>query len=112
MTAPRTNKEKFLAKYAPDKTELSLEEIARLSGMPIEALHEVERKGYGAYRTNLASVRLVGSFRKDPNVSKYGASMRLTPFQWARARVYAFVMKTPKVYYGADDDIRRKYKLE
>jgi hypothetical protein len=63
--------------------------------MPIKALQEVYNKGIGAYKTNPSSVR--------PQVK--------SKEQWAFARVYAFVMKTKKVYYGADDDIREKYKL-
>jgi len=74
---------------------LSLEEIAKLSKMPLNALQEVFNRGIGAYKTNRASVR--------PQVK--------SKEEWAYARVYAFVMKTKNVYYGADDYIRRKYKL-
>ena len=79
----------------PTKDSLSLKEIATLSKMPQKALQEVYNKGIGAYKTNPSSVR--------PQVK--------SKEQWAFARVYAFVMKTKKVYYGADDDIREKYKL-
>jgi hypothetical protein len=79
----------------PADQGLSLAEIAKLSKIPLKALQEVFNKGVGAYKTNPQSVR--------PQVN--------SPEQWAFARVYAFVMKTKSVYYGADDSIRVKYKL-
>jgi len=104
-----TNREKFLAKHNLPKDEtLSLEEIASYSGMPVRALREVEKKGFGAYNTNPESVRVKGSFKKDPSAP---LSMKLSPQQWARARVFAFVMKTPKVFYKADKEIAEKYRL-
>lgn len=80
----------------PDKQGLSLKEIAKLSGMPERALQEVYNKGIGAYKTNPSSVR--------PNVT--------SKEQWAMARVYAFVMKTKSVFYGADKSIANKYSLK
>ena len=80
----------------PIKYGLSLKEISTLSKMPIKALREVYKKGVGAYHTNRSSVR--------PTVK--------SPEQWAMARVYAFVMKKKTVYRGADDSIRKKYKLK
>jgi len=86
----------FKKKHNIPKDEgLSLKEIAKLSKMPLKALQEVYNKGIGAYKTNPKSVR--------PQVKS--AEM------WAFARVYAFVMKTKTVYYGADNSIRIKYKL-
>jgi hypothetical protein len=108
-----TNREQFLKQHGLPLTEsLSLLEISKLSGIPKKALEEVEQRGYGAYRNNIASVRIVGTFKKNPDVKKYGASMRLTPYQWAYGRIYAFVNKSPRVYYGADNDIRLKYGLK
>ena len=79
----------------PANYGLNLKEISTLSRMPIKALREVYKKGVGAYHTNRSSVR--------PTVK--------SPEQWAMARVYAFVMKKPTVYRGADDSIRAKYNL-
>lgn len=105
----KTNKQKFFAKHnvAPDSS-LSLSEIASYSGFPVGALRKVYDKGLGAYHTNPESVRLQGSFRKDPSAP---LSRKLSPQQWGMARVYAFVMKTPKVFYGADRHIAEDYKL-
>jgi hypothetical protein len=105
-----TNKKKFLKLHnLPDDSMLSLEDISALSDIPTEALQSVFNRGVGAWKTNPQSVRRKDNFEKDataPRASKLGKE------QWAGARVYAFVMKTPKVYYGADNDIREAYGLE
>jgi hypothetical protein len=104
-----TNRLKFLRKHSLSAdTSLSLQEIASLSGMPVGALKKVEKRGFGAYETNPESVRLKGSFKKDASAP---LSRKLSPQQWARARVFAFVMKTRKVFYGADRDIAEQYRL-
>ena len=104
-----TNRELFLKRHGLSKdTSLSLAEVASYSGMPISALRKVYQKGLGAYHTNPESVRVQGTFTKDPNVP---LSRKLSPQQWAMARVYAFVMKTPKVFYKADREIAEKHRL-
>lgn len=82
------------------------------SGMPYNALMEVYERGQGAWGSNLASVRLRKDFSKNPDTTKYPRSARLGREQWALARVQAFIEKRPTVYYGADDYIRRKYRLK
>jgi hypothetical protein len=105
----KTTREAFLEKHnLPADTTLSLTEVAKLSKMPLGALKKVHRKGIGAYYTNPESVRVQGSFKKDPSAP---LSKKLSPQQWAMARVYAFVMKTDKVFYGADKDIAETYGL-
>lgn len=104
-----TNRERFLAKHnLPKDTSLSLQEIASYSGMPIAALRKVYQKGLGAYHTNPESVRVKGTFKKDASVP---LSRKLSPQQWAFARVFAFVMKTPKVFHGADRHIAEEHRL-
>lgn len=104
-----TNKEEFLKKHhLPKDTHLSLQEISKLSGMPYQALKMVYNKGLGAYHTNPVSVRLKGSFIKNvPAPMTY----KLSPEQWAYARVYAFVNKSKKVFYDADRHIAEMYSL-
>jgi hypothetical protein len=104
-----TNREEFLKKHdLPKDTHLSLQEIAKLSGMPLSALKMVYNKGLGAYHTNPVSVRLKGSFMKNvPAPLQY----KLSPEQWAMARVYAFVNKSKKVFYEADKHIAEMYNL-
>ena len=102
-----TNRERFLKKHKlPMDTSLSLPEISNLSNIPIQALQKVYNRGIGAYKTNPESVRVKGTFEKNVDAPM---SMKLSKEQWAYARVYAFVMKTPKVYYGSDNDIRESY---
>jgi len=74
---------------------LSLQEISKLSKMPLKALQEVYNKGIGAYHTNPSSVR----------------PMVKSPEQWAYARVYSFVMKRKGTYGGIDKHIAIKYNL-
>ncbi len=108
-----SNKQKFLRYHGlPRNTSLSLPEMSSLSGIPIRALQMVYNRGIGAHQTNLESVRLKKDFSKDPNIQKYPASQRLSKEQWAYARVYAFLTKTPQVYYGADNDIRNAFGLK
>jgi len=108
-----TNKEQFLAKHGlPADTSLSPIQMSELSGFPVEALLEVYKRGIGAWKTNPTSVRLKGSFAKNPDLSRYPRGARLTKEQWAAGRTYAFLNRTDKVFYGADDDIRREYGLK
>lgn len=105
----KTNRERFLAKHnLANDTSLSLHEIASYSRMPVAALRKVYEKGVGAYHSNPESVRVKGTFKKDPAAP---LSKKLSPQQWGLARVYAFVMKTPKVFYGADKHIAEEYRL-
>ena len=104
-----TNKEEFLKKHRlPKDTSLSLQEISKLSKMPLTALRMVYNKGLGAYHTNPESVRMKGTFEKNiPAPLQY----KLSPEQWAMARVYAFVNKSKKVFYDADRHIAEMYDL-
>ena len=104
-----TNREKFLRKHGlPLDTQLSLQEVSKISGMPYSALKRVYNKGLGAYHTNPESVRVKGTFKKDADAP---LSVKLSPQQWAYARVMAFVMKTKKVFYGADREVAEMYGL-
>jgi hypothetical protein len=76
--------------------------------MPKRALEQVYQKGVGAYYTNPTSVRMQGTFEK--NVAA-PMSQKLSPQQWAMARVYAFVMKTKPVFHGADRHIAEEFGL-
>jgi hypothetical protein len=85
-----TNREAFFKRHGIDtKDSLSLDDISRLSGMPVRVLKKVYSRGMGAYRTNPESVR--------PQVT--------SPQQWAYGRVYSFVMKQKGTYYGQDADL-------
>jgi hypothetical protein len=85
-----------------------MREIAKLADMPVGALRQVYQKGMGAYHTNPESVRVKGTFKKDASAP---LSQKLSPQQWSMARVYAFVQKTKKVFYGADRHIAESFSL-
>lgn len=110
-----TNRELFLRKHnLPADTSLSLKEIADLSGMPLSALRLVYNKGLGAYSTNPLSVRLkpgTSYGRAYQKNVRAPPSAKLSPEMWAMGRVYAFVMKSKKVFHGADRHIAEMYNL-
>jgi hypothetical protein len=104
-----TNRTAFLKRHGlPADYSPTMREIAKLADMPVEALRQVYKKGIGAYNTNPESVRVKGTFKKDPSAP---LSAKLSPQQWAMARVYAFVQRTKKVFYGADRHIAEEYGL-
>jgi len=97
-----THKQRVLKRYGLPDTGHSLEELAKISGVPLSTLKEVEKRGYGAYNSNPTSVRMKGTFEKGINAPM---SQKLSPQQWARARVYSFIDKG-KTYYTTDADLR------
>lgn len=104
-----TNRTAFLKRHGlSSDTSLSLNEVASYAGMPVAALRKVYQKGLGAYHTNPESVRVTGTFKKDASAP---LSRKLSPQQWAMARVFAFVMKTAKVFHGADKHIAEEFRL-
>ena len=104
-----TNKTIFMKQHhLPADTHLSLQEISKLSKMPLSALKMVYNKGLGAYHTNPTSVRLKGSYIKNVPAPM---SYKLSPEHWAYARVYAFVNKSKKVFYDVDRHIAEMYDL-
>ena len=80
----------------------------------MNAIRKVYERGRGAWKTNIQSVRLKPNteygpaFKKNVNAPR---SAKLTAEQWGYGRVYAFVMKTKKVFYDADRDIAEDYNL-
>lgn len=107
-----TNREEFLSIFdLPADTHLSLEDISELSQIPLKALREVFNRGIGAWKTNLASVRLKSNYSKNPNTKRYPRSQRLGKEQWAFARVYDYALGNDSTFNGADRDISIKYGL-
>jgi hypothetical protein len=108
----KTNREQFLAIFElPSDCSLSLHDISKLSRVPLAALQEVYNRGVGAWKTNPSSVRLKGSFQKNPNLQKFPRTARLGREQWAYGRVFSFVMGTDTSFAKADRDIAREYGL-
>jgi len=74
----KTYKQRFNEELGFDKDEEhSLKELKEITNIPINFLKEVEKRGYGAYNTNLSSVRLKVDFSKNSDLRK-GASKRLS----------------------------------
>ena len=107
----KTYREKFYERYnIPLDESLSIEEISKIAGIPLDAAKEVYRKGAGAWYSNLGSVRLVGTYKRNPDIRAYPRSKRLSKSQWAFARLYSFIMKGP-TYWGPDMHIAKKYHI-
>ena len=101
-----TNKQKFNKRYKqPLDQSNSLSDIARLSGISKSILQQVKNRGIGAWKTNIASVRLK-SGKKDPSAPR---SAKMTKEQWGTARVYSFVVGG-KTRTTADKDLWEKHK--
>jgi len=107
-----THRESFIKKYDLEEDEsYSLSELSEITGVPYAALHSVYRRGLGAARSNLSSVRLLGTFEKNADTRRFPKSMRLSAPQWAMARVYSFLDRGT-TFHTADSDIVEKYNLE
>lgn len=106
-----THKERLFKRVGlPPNTPLSKKQIALLFKVPIKAIHEIFNRGIGAWKNNIASVRLQKDFSKNPDTKRYPRSKRLSKEQWAYARVYSFLDKG-KTYHTADADIAKKYNI-
>lgn len=102
-----THRQHYLKSIGKDPNKsYSIKELSAFSGVPVSILQEVYNRGTGAYG-NLASVRLKSNFSKNPNTTKYPASMRLTKEQWSYARVYSFLDKGT-TYKTTDSDLAKK----
>jgi hypothetical protein len=88
-----THRENFLRKNNLEDRSYSLHELAKISGFSKHTLQQVYNRGIGAYQNNPISVRMKGSFKKGVNAPM---SMKLSPQQWAFARVYSFLDNSKK----------------
>jgi len=91
---------RFFKKYNLPNKSYSLEELSKISGYSLSTLQQVYQRGLGAYRTNYSSVRTLKTFVKGTLAPP---SQKLSPQQWAYARVYSFLDNNPK----HDNDLRR-----
>ena len=104
----KTNRQRFFEIYKlPSNYSPSLEDLSKLTKVPLKYLTEVYNRGRGAWETNIRSVRVLGSFKKDPDLRRYPRSARLSPEQWGFARVYSFLVHGT-TYHTADRDIAEK----
>ena len=107
MAPNNSHRLRFLRKFELDpKESYSLSQLSVISRVPVDILQEVYNRGIGAHKTNITSVRLKKDFSKNPNPA-IPASARLSPEQWAFARVYSFLNRG-KTYKTADADLSLK----
>jgi len=86
-----TQKEEYNKRHnQPKDKSNSKADIVKKSKVPKKVLDEVYDRGLAAHKGNPASVRLKGSYKKDP---KAPLSKKLSAQQWGMARVYSFVNK-------------------
>jgi len=101
-----THRENVLKRYGLADKGYSLRQLAEITSIPVSILKEVYKRGIGAYSQGSSkygvspSVRLKGSFVKNVDAPK---SAKLSPQQWAMARVYSFIDGNPK----HDNDLRK-----
>lgn len=89
-----THKQEVNLRYGfPKDTSHSLEELSKITKIPLNALNESFKRGIGAYKTNPSSVR--------PQVK--------SPEQWGYSRVYAMINKGYKGILDFDTDLYKKY---
>lgn len=101
----KTHREQLFEKLGkPLDWSPSLHDLSEATKVPLKILKEVEKRGVGAWKTNPQSIRLKGSYQKDPTAPR---SARLGKEQWARARLYSFLNKG-KTFYTADRDLALK----
>ena len=87
----RTHRIRYLKRMKLNtKKSYSIKELAEISGISNKTLRAVYNRGVGASKTNVSSVRLKGTFKKNATAPK---SLRLSKEQWGMARVYAFLNK-------------------
>ena len=95
FSASLTWKQKFNKELGYDKDEPhDKEELSEITCIPIKYLDEIYDRGIGAWETNIESVRMKDTFKKNPNVKT--RSRKLPKEQWAMARVYSFLGGNPK----------------
>lgn len=94
-----THRQNFLKKHKLEDKSYSLDQLSKISGVSLHTLHQVYKRGIGAYKTQPSSVRMKGTYKKGVDAPM---SMKLSPQQWAYARVYSFLDNNPK----HDNDLR------
>jgi hypothetical protein len=95
-----THRNNFLDKHNLSKDRsYSLRQLSKISNVSLSTLQQVYNRGIGAYKTQPSSVRMKGSFKKGVDAPM---ALKLSPQQWAYARVYSFLDGNPK----HDNDLR------
>jgi len=94
-----THREMVLKKYKLEDRGYNLSELSNITSIPRRILQQVYNRGIGSHKNSPESVRLKGSFLKDPSAP---LSKKLSKENWGYARVYSFINNNPK----HDNDLR------
>ena len=93
-----THRIEFLKRHNLDTNKsYGLSALAKVSKVRRKDLQTVYNRGVGAWKTNIKSVRMKGSFEKNVDAPR---SAKLTKEQWGMARVYAFLNKLDRIKEG------------
>jgi hypothetical protein len=108
-----THQKEFKRRHKVNTSEpLNISMISKLGGISTSDGKEIYNRGRGAWKTNIQSVRMKGTYEKNVNAPR---SDKLNAEQWGYARLYAFVNKLDKIKLGKrksinqDFDIAKKY---
>lgn len=107
-----THKKQFFKRHNIKEDSLSVANIAKYGGISINDAEEIVKRGEGAWKTNIESVRVKGTYEKNPKAPRKD---KLSSQQWGFARLYAFVNKLDRIREGKqkrlnqDCDIGKKY---
>lgn len=89
-----THKQQFNKRHGFERdASHTLYELSKISGYPVSTLNEIYERGRGAWVTNIDSVRMKGTFKKNVKAPR---SKKLSAEQWGVARIYAFLNKIEK----------------
>ncbi len=90
----KTWRSKYIEKYGIDAIG-DIEHISNATGIPQFLLDEIAVRASGAWRNNLASVRLK-SGQKNPDTRRFPRSARMSRERWQQSRIYGIIMGNPK----------------
>ena len=94
-----THRQSFLKKHKLEDKSYSLDQLSKISGVSLHTLHQVYKRGIGAYNTQPSSVRMKGSYKKGVDAPM---PMKLSPQQGSMARIYSIIDGSTK----PDPDLR------
>jgi hypothetical protein len=99
-----THRIQFLRRHQLDiNKSYGLSALAKVSGVRRSHLQKVYNRGVGAWKTNIRSVRMKGTFKKNVDAPR---SAKLTKEQWGMSRCYAFLNKLDRIKEGKQKTLR------
>jgi len=103
-----SHKEKYNKKFGfPKGTSHSIADMAKTTKIKKSILQQVYNRGTGAWRNNIASVRLK-SGKKDFSVTD--RSKKMSKEQWSYARVYSFLTNGTTARTADKDLYAKRFK--